>query len=625
MKIIFKENELHNESFIITKEWFEGNVHGCFANQSIIGINTRRYHGLFNLNRPEYEEPISILATLEENLTIDDFTFPFSSSQFNNVTEPKGYVYLKEFQYLTHPQFNFQIKNIFFYKELLILSQKDALIIHYRFEPFPKRQKVNLVVKPFFTFKKILSFKHKDPSMSGDVYQHEQILEYRPYSTDFCLYMAGTKTEFINSPLWYYNFYHALDYPRPSSEDYFNPGFFEIPITEPGSYYLVFSTEPINAESIEELFQEEKRYRFDSLNAHNEKHLIRKGINNVLHKYFYFYDNVIFLKNSPMDNRINLNTTLWSLPGLLYYDKFLHVSKKIKESWNFVRVKNFLPDRFHFHYASRVFETPLPNMFYIIISQLLQEYSKEAYTHILSRSASKEFLENLLKERFKGIVLKDKALLAYEGKEGKIVWEAPFGMETVPLKLEVDEYLLNYLWYNCVSAIASQEKSLSFGFFKRLNLGEIQETLQKYLKKISQEQIQKYPTLTKILLLALPENPLPVEIVVELRKEIEENLTPYGLKYHPSSDEDYTFYLPQGYLLYLFYLKRKLPATELLKEIDHYLSILSDTLFQDTLMHLPEAYIEQNGKISSFGYNMNFFNLSLTYFWFVTRLLFEEQ
>lgn len=620
MKILFKEDSLHNLNFIFSREWFEGNIHGCFANQSILGINTKRYHGLFNLNLPEFEEPTSILATLEEKLHIDDFTFTFSSFQFGEQIEPKGYLFLKEFQYFSHPQYNYEIKGIYFSKELLIHSKYNALILRYKFEEIPKRKKLRLIIKPFFTFKKLLSFKTKDPSMSGEVYNRDDILEYRPYSTDFCLYMAGTESEFINSPLWYYNFYHALDTPKPSSEDYFNPGFFEIQINHPGDYYLVFSTKSINSKAAEELFLEEKNYRYEKLEARNDKDIVQKSINLILHKYFYFFNEKLFIKNSPMENHIDILNSLWSLPGLIFYDKFLFISKSLKNSWDFLKVKNFLPDKFVYGYNSRVFETPLANMFYIIMSRILYDFSKEGFKQFIKKSLLKELFEAFLKDRFSGIRMHSSGRLIYTMDGESFSWKNPFGLNNVPVSIEVDEYLINLLWYNVIKAFQKLEKT-SFGFWRRLDLNNLADSVKNYLYENSPVKLPEYSLLEKSFILALPELPVYENLIQDLREELEANLTPNGLKITIHSPSRIVFYLPVGIFLYLFYLKKHAPLKEFKEKSGYYLTFFMDNLHKDTLMHFTESFIETGSELRSYGSNLDFVNLSLAYFWYMNRLL----
>ncbi|GAB4184074.1 MAG: hypothetical protein Kow00108_21600 [Calditrichia bacterium] len=619
MKILFKEDSLHNENFILSREWFEGNINGCFAIQSVIGINTRRFHGLYNINTPNLEEPLSLLANLEEKLTINDFAFTFSSSQFSEEIEPKGYRYIKEFQYVTHPQYRYEIKKISFNKELLIHSKINALIIKYSFDDLPKRKKIKLILKPFFTYKKILSSKTKDPSMSGDVYQRDDILEYRPYSTDMILYMISSNNNFIASPLWYYNFYHALDFPRPSTEDYFNPGFFEIPIDQNGDYYLIFSMDPIDLETAVELFNEEKNYRYERLVSKNNKELMKKSINLVFHKYLYAYRDVFFLKNSPMDNSINVIDSLWALTGLMFYDKIPYISNKIKESWEHIKVKNFLPDKFIYQYNSRVFETPLPNMFYIIIARLLHDFSEQSYKDLINAGIIKDLFDAFLKDRFSGFTLSGSGILTFSNEKENFIWNKPFGISNLPLHVKIDEFLLNILWYNVVKAMQKIQPN-SFSLFRRNDLNKLEQKICKYISNNAKNYIPQYSELIWTFILSLPEHCLPEDLVLQMEIAIEDKLTPLGIKHQLEMVNPVEIYLPIGIYFYLFHLKKTLSQEEFRQKLGFYMTYFADTMYSDTILHHPEAFLERDGKTIAIGSNLSLLNLSLAYFWFSLSL-----
>ena len=77
MKIFFKKDAVQNINFILKREWIERNSNGCFATQSIPGINTRRFHGLFSFYPPGRTEPMNILPNMEESIKINDFLVTF--------------------------------------------------------------------------------------------------------------------------------------------------------------------------------------------------------------------------------------------------------------------------------------------------------------------------------------------------------------------------------------------------------------------------------------------------------------------------------------------------------------------------------------------------------------------
>ena len=68
------------------REWLETNGLGGFASSTIIGLNTRRYHGLLvAATRPPVGRMV-LLSKLEEVLVAGDKTFELSANQYPGVS-----------------------------------------------------------------------------------------------------------------------------------------------------------------------------------------------------------------------------------------------------------------------------------------------------------------------------------------------------------------------------------------------------------------------------------------------------------------------------------------------------------------------------------------------------------
>src|SRR5882757_6622988 len=80
------------------REWLETNGLGGFASSTIIGLNTRRYHGLLvAATHPPVGRAV-LLSKFEEVLTIGDRIYELSSNQYPGTIHPQGYLFLKQFR-----------------------------------------------------------------------------------------------------------------------------------------------------------------------------------------------------------------------------------------------------------------------------------------------------------------------------------------------------------------------------------------------------------------------------------------------------------------------------------------------------------------------------------------------
>src|SRR5579864_9249723 len=82
----------------LTREWLETNGIGGFASSTIIGLNTRRYHGLLTAATKPPVGRFVLLSKLEETLFIEGQAFDLSANRYPGVVHPQGFRYLKQFR-----------------------------------------------------------------------------------------------------------------------------------------------------------------------------------------------------------------------------------------------------------------------------------------------------------------------------------------------------------------------------------------------------------------------------------------------------------------------------------------------------------------------------------------------
>ena len=93
---------LENKSFeaLSGLEWLLTNGLGSFASSSIIGANTRRYHGLLVAsNNPPTDRRV-LVSKVEETVLVGDERFELGCNQYPGVVHPQGYTFLESFELL---------------------------------------------------------------------------------------------------------------------------------------------------------------------------------------------------------------------------------------------------------------------------------------------------------------------------------------------------------------------------------------------------------------------------------------------------------------------------------------------------------------------------------------------
>ena len=89
------------------REWLETNGLGGFASSTLIGLNTRCYHGLLTAALPSPVGRYVLLSKLEETLIVHGERFELSANQDVGALHPQGYRYLTRFRLDPFPVFTY--------------------------------------------------------------------------------------------------------------------------------------------------------------------------------------------------------------------------------------------------------------------------------------------------------------------------------------------------------------------------------------------------------------------------------------------------------------------------------------------------------------------------------------
>jgi predicted glycogen debranching enzyme len=114
----------------LKKEWIITNGIGGFASSTIIGANTRRYHGLLiaPINPPA--ERHLILSKVDENLKISGKDYTLYTNICKNYVS-NGYKHLESFEKEYFPIFSYQVEDVKIEKKISMVYGKNTTVISY--------------------------------------------------------------------------------------------------------------------------------------------------------------------------------------------------------------------------------------------------------------------------------------------------------------------------------------------------------------------------------------------------------------------------------------------------------------------------------------------------------------
>jgi predicted glycogen debranching enzyme len=170
--IQFERETWNDLEAALRREWLETNGLGGFASSTIIGLNTRRYHGLLVAATKPPVGRLVLLSKLEETLFIDGRRFDLSANRYPGVVHPQGFRYLKEFRLEPFPVFTYEVEGIEIEKCVFMIHAENSTVIHYQLRKnnrpdVPKN--FRLEIRPLIAFRDYHGTTHENDRINSAV------------------------------------------------------------------------------------------------------------------------------------------------------------------------------------------------------------------------------------------------------------------------------------------------------------------------------------------------------------------------------------------------------------------------------------------------------------------------
>ena len=145
----FTKNKLSIEEGL-QKEWIITNGIGGFSFSTIIGANTRKYHGLLIAPLTPPARRYLILSKLDESIEIDNKKYNFYTNICKNYISD-GYKYLESFEKEYVPKFTYNVEGVKIEKSICMEYGRNTVCILYKIKNIDKKSK--LILAPIVNFR----------------------------------------------------------------------------------------------------------------------------------------------------------------------------------------------------------------------------------------------------------------------------------------------------------------------------------------------------------------------------------------------------------------------------------------------------------------------------------------
>jgi len=245
-----------------SREWLETNGIGGYASSTIIGLNTRRYHGLLTAATKPPVGRLVLLSKLEETLVIDGGRFELGTNQYRGAIHPRGHQYLESFRLDPFPVFNYRIEDIRIEKSVFLVQGENTVVIQYLLSGLPSRDIGTLEVRPLIAFRDFHSTTHANDAIRREVETAPGRATITPYPDLPSLHFAHNAESIDSAGFWFYNFEYERERERglDSSEDLYSPFLLRFKVGKEATGIVIASLIPhISGDAALLALQERKR------------------------------------------------------------------------------------------------------------------------------------------------------------------------------------------------------------------------------------------------------------------------------------------------------------------------------------------------------------------------------
>ena len=245
----------------LKREWLETNGLGGYSSSTLVGANTRRYHGLLVAATQPPRARYVLVSGLEEAVYIDNQKYELSTNIYPDVIHPKGYENLSKFLLSPFPTFLFHIDDVLIEKTIFMVYGENTTIVTYRLLT-GEASRVRLELRPKIAYRDFHSLASENSNLNTQMNVQKGEVSLSPYPNLPPIYFYHNAAVTDKSAYWFKRTEYLEERERgfDCQEDLFSPCALIYSFVNQDELHCIMSTQKKENVKVDELrFQEEKR------------------------------------------------------------------------------------------------------------------------------------------------------------------------------------------------------------------------------------------------------------------------------------------------------------------------------------------------------------------------------
>ena len=450
--ISFGRDLLNDYKATVKKEWLITNGLGGYASSTVVGCNTRRYHGLLVAAlRPPGGRTV-LVSKLEEVIQKGEEYYFLSTNRYPNTISPEGYAHALSFSSYPFPKMVFSIGKIFVEKEIFMVHGENTTVVRYTI--ISPDESALFSFSPLIVCRDFHWLMRENLNFFGNVTKKDDEIVMKPFNQMPEIYIRADGMDYENVGVWYKNMEYETELARGLNfqEDLYNPGRFSTEVLGRKTIDVILSVHETKYYDVEKLRQSEiKRQEAllkkagckddieKALILSADKFIAKRGTNlkTVIAGYHWFID-------WGRDAMV-------SIPGLLLETKRYDDAKKTLTAFANTMNKGIIPNRFFDHKEEPEYNTIDASLWFIYAGYLYyKETGDKDFTFNRLIPWFEEIYDNYMKGTLFNIRVDEDGLVCGGDETAQLTWMDAKVKDEIITKRDGKPVEVNILWYNAV-------------------------------------------------------------------------------------------------------------------------------------------------------------------------------